>query len=83
MENRNTEIDYNCRHLQYFIFIWENAKKYAFWDGQPNTDTAYRCRQFPYLNFKYYKNAKFHVFSNEKTEYRNSIEMYTVSVLVF
>ena len=41
-----------------------------------NTKTAYNCRQFPYLKFKW-QNAKKNAFCNRGHEYRNYL---TVSV---
>ena len=41
----------------------------------PNTETAYNCRQFPYMNFKM-KNAKKHTFfCNGGHEYENCLQL--------
>ena len=39
-----------------------------------NNETAYNCRQFPYLNIKW-KNAKKHAFCNGEHEYGNCVQL--------
>ena len=40
----------------------------------PNTETAYNCRLFPYFNFKWQK-AKKHVFCNGGYDYGNNFRI--------
>ena len=44
-----------------------------------NTETAYNCRQFSYLNYQW-QNTKKHAFGNEKPEYANRLQLYAASV---
>ena len=61
------------------IFSGKTAKNMRFAMKDTNTETAYNCNLFLYLNFKW-KNARKHAFGNLVHEHRNCLQLWAVSV---